>query len=62
MTPVGKLTETKVVDLDENNNFVVDEFLIWNHLRSEKFGWSFDALKFIFVKRSRMAKQPKSKL
>jgi hypothetical protein len=29
MTSDGKSTKTKVVDLDENYNFVVDDFFIW---------------------------------
>jgi hypothetical protein len=62
MTLDGKSTKTKTVDLDKNCNFVVDEFFIWNHLRSQKYGWSFDNLRFKFVKRPRMAKRPKSKL
>jgi hypothetical protein len=51
-----------VVDLDENYNFVVDDFFIWNHLMSQQYGWSFDDLKFKFVKRPRMAKPSISKL
>jgi hypothetical protein len=43
-------------------NFVVNEFFIWNHLRSQKYGWSFDDLKFKFVERLRMVKWQKSKL
>ena len=42
MTSDWKSTKIKVVDLDENNNFVVDEFFIRNHLRSQKSGWSFE--------------------
>jgi hypothetical protein len=52
----GKSIKIKVVDLDENNNFVVDEFFIWNHLGSQKSGLSFDVLKFKFAKRPWIAK------
>ena len=50
MTSDGKSTKTKVVDLNENYNFVVDDFFIWNDLMSQQYGWSFDDLKFQFVK------------
>ena len=61
MTSDGKSTKTKVVDLDETYNFVVDDFFIWNHLRSQYYDWSFDNLKLKFVERPRMAKPPASK-
>ena len=54
MTSDGKSTKTKVVDLDENYDFIVDDFFIWNHLLSQRYGWSFDDLKFKFVKWPRM--------
>jgi hypothetical protein len=30
----GKTIKTKVIDLNENYDFVVDDFLIWIHLGS----------------------------
>ena len=62
MSSDGKSTKTKVGDLDENYNFVVDDFFIWNHLMSQQYDWSFDNLKFEFIERPRMAKPPTSKL
>jgi hypothetical protein len=62
MTTDEKSTKTKVVDLDENYNCVVDAIFIWNHLRSQQYDWSFNDLKFKFVKRPWMAKPPTSKL
>ena len=41
MTSDGKSTKTKVIDLDENYNFVVDDFFIWNYLMSQQYGWKF---------------------
>jgi hypothetical protein len=32
MTSDGEMTKTKVVDLKEFNNFVVDNFFIWIYL------------------------------
>ena len=40
------MTKTKVVDIDELYNFVVDDFFIWNHLVFENIVWRCDNLKF----------------
>ena len=58
MTLDGKLAKSKVVDLDENYNFIVDDFLFQIIWMSQKYGSSFDDLKFKFVKRSQIAKRP----
>jgi len=33
----GEMPKTKVVDLEELYNFVVDKFFIWNHLCMENY-------------------------
>ncbi len=33
---IAKWPKTKVVDIDDLDNFVVDNFFIWNHLLPEK--------------------------
>ena len=43
-----KVIKTKVVNLDEFFNFVVDEFFIWNHLLAQNSIWIFQNLKFKF--------------
>ena len=40
------MTKTRVVDLDELYNFVVDGFCIWNKLMSQNSIWSSHILKF----------------
>jgi hypothetical protein len=62
MTSDFKSIKIKVIDLDENYNFVVDDFFIWNHLRSQQYGRSFDDLKFKFCKWPQIKNQPKLKL
>ena len=42
------VTKTKVVDLDELYNFVVDDFSIWNHLLLQNIIWISYILKFKF--------------
>ena len=42
------MTKTKVVDIDELYNFVVDDFFSWNHLVFENIVWSCHNLKFKF--------------
>ena len=34
MTSYGETTNIKVVDVDQNNNFVVDDFVNWSCLGS----------------------------
>ena len=53
----GETTKIKVVDLEKLWNFVVDNFLIWNHLVKENYVWISKNLKFEFFKRPRMDKQ-----
>jgi hypothetical protein len=48
MTSDGETTKIKVVDLEKLWNFVVDNFLIWNHLINENYVWIFKNLKFEF--------------
>ena len=43
-----EMTKTKVVDLNEPYNFVVDELSIWNSLPSQKLIRSSHILKFKF--------------
>jgi hypothetical protein len=45
----GKTTKIKVVGLELQWNFVIDNFLIWNHLIIEKFVWSFQIWNSNFV-------------
>ena len=52
----------KVVDPKKLYNFVVDNFLIWNHLVKVKYIWIFKILKFEFFKQRRMDKQQKIKV
>jgi len=40
------MAKTRVVDLDELYNFVVDGFCIWNKLMSQNSIWSSHILKF----------------
>ena len=40
------MTKTRVVDLDELYNFVVNGFCIWNKLMSHNSIWSSHILKF----------------
>jgi hypothetical protein len=42
----GKANKSKVVDLDEMCNFVIDNFFIRHHLWSQKSIWSCHTLKF----------------
>jgi hypothetical protein len=42
------MTKTKVVYLDEFNNFVVEDLFICNHLMSQNSSRSFHILKFKF--------------
>jgi len=44
---VEKMTNMKVVDLDELHNFVFDIFCIWNHLLSQKSIWIPNSTKTI---------------
>ena len=44
---VEKMTNMKVVDLDELHNFVFDIFCIWNHLLSRKSIWIPNSTKTI---------------
>ena len=39
MTTDGQTAKTKVVNLKKLCNFVVDKFLIWNHLVKENYVW-----------------------
>jgi hypothetical protein len=39
MTSHGEATEIEVIDVEELYNFVVDNFLIWNHLSTENYVW-----------------------
>jgi hypothetical protein len=41
MTSDGQTEQTKVVDLKKLWNFVVDNFLIWNHLVKKNYVWIF---------------------
>ena len=43
-------TKTKVVDLDELNNFCINHFYIWNHLGFENFVWTCQILNFKMCK------------
>ena len=62
MTSDGKSTKTKVIDLDENYNFVVNDFSVEIIWYPNSMAENFEDLKFKFVKRSGMAKPPTSKL
>jgi hypothetical protein len=62
MTLDGETTKIKVVDPKMLYNFVVDNFLIWNHLVKENYVWISKILKFEFFKQPRMDKQQKQKL
>jgi hypothetical protein len=62
MTLDGETTKIKVVDPKMLYNFVVDNFLIWNHLVKENYVWISKNLKFEFFKQPRMDKQQKQKL
>ena len=42
------MIKTKVIDIDELYNFVIDDFFIWNHLVFENIVWSCHNLKFKF--------------
>ena len=42
------MAKTKVVDIDDLYNFVVDDFFSWNHLVFENIVWSCHNLKFKF--------------
>ena len=44
----GEITKTKVVDLDEFYNFVVDDFFIWNHWLLKNSVGSSHIFKFKF--------------
>ena len=58
-----KMTKIKVIDLDKLYNFVVDDFLSWNHLVFENIVWRCHSLKFKFklFKQSHIEKWPKQK-
>jgi hypothetical protein len=43
------MTKTKVVDVDEFFNFVIDNFFIWNYLISQNFVWNSHILIFKFL-------------
>ena len=62
MTSDGETTKMKVVDPKKLWNFVVDNFLICNHLVKENYIWISKNLKFELFKRPRMDKQKKQKL
>ncbi len=42
------MTKTKVEDIDELYNFVIDDFFSWNHLVFKDVIWSCHNLKFKF--------------
>ena len=56
-----KMTKTKVVDIDDLYNFVVDDFFSWNHLVFENIVWSCHIFKFKFkrFKKCYIEKWPK---
>ena len=41
-----EVTKIKVVDSEEFNNFYVDDFYCWNHLRFQNLVWSCHLVKF----------------
>ena len=59
-----KMTNIKVIDLDDLYNFVIDDFFSWNRLVFENVVWSCYNLKFKFklFKQSHIEKWPKQKL
>jgi hypothetical protein len=58
------MTKTKVINIDELYNFVVDDIFSWNHLVFENVIWSCHNLKLEFklLKQSHIAKWPKQNL
>ena len=58
----GETTKIKVVYPKRLYNFVVGNFLIWNHLVKKNYVWISKKIKFEFFKRPRMEKQQKQKL
>ena len=62
--PNEEITKIKVIDIDELYNFVIDDFLSWNHLVFENVVWSCHNLKFKFKmsKQNHIEKWPKQKL
>ncbi len=59
-----KMTQIKVIDLDELYHFVIDDFFSWNHVVFENVVWSCHNLKFKFIlfKPSHIEKWPKQEL
>ena len=56
-----EMIKIKVIYIDELYNFVIDDFLSWNHLVFVNFVWSYHNLKFKFkpLKQSHIEKWPK---
>ena len=48
MTLDGQIAKIKVVNLKKLCNFVVDNFLIWNHLSKKNYGRISSHFKFNF--------------